>query len=318
MEQLFTDAKSNANDVERFLILHNIAYEKEKSIEELNNQRFDYWLKDYHTFIEYDGIQHFKPIEYFGGKEEFENRQIRDAMKDEYCRRHDVTLIRIPYTHTQHDLYQTLSYLLNIDTSDEELPLIDQFIEVECHHRKLFITHLYKRYGMMIKDLEIDHIKVTLDMFEKNLINKLTNKGYTYHDKIEKVDNIYTRCLINEQVEKEVQDELNQEYLFLEKIKKTRLLNLDVIPTSILYAIYIDNVPLTEHKSQSEFTRQIDDFMYRNGYKIDTSKTCRVKKYIQVYLQDIDSLLLNDQFTNIEKLLQIIEQNKSSRYYQKI
>ena len=48
--------------------------------------------------IEFDGEQHFKPIEFFGGEETFLKQQERDARKTDYCARHGIFLQRIPYT----------------------------------------------------------------------------------------------------------------------------------------------------------------------------------------------------------------------------
>lgn len=47
----------------------------------LGNQRFDIYLPDYNIAIEYQGIQHFKPIDYFGGEQGFLNTQKRDERK---------------------------------------------------------------------------------------------------------------------------------------------------------------------------------------------------------------------------------------------
>lgn len=47
--------------------------------------------------IETDGKQHYEPIEWFGGKEHFEVTQIRDNIKNEYCKEHNIPLLRLPY-----------------------------------------------------------------------------------------------------------------------------------------------------------------------------------------------------------------------------
>jgi hypothetical protein len=47
--------------------------------------------------IEYDGIQHFEPVEFFGGEEGFKSLQERDAIKTNYCKENNIDLIRIPY-----------------------------------------------------------------------------------------------------------------------------------------------------------------------------------------------------------------------------
>lgn len=48
--------------------------------------------------IEYDGEQHFRPIEKFGGEKEFLKIRERDKIKDEYFLKKQIPLIRIPYT----------------------------------------------------------------------------------------------------------------------------------------------------------------------------------------------------------------------------
>lgn len=47
--------------------------------------------------IEYDGQQHFKPVDFFGGQQEFEYRQHNDRIKDSYCKDHGIPLLRISY-----------------------------------------------------------------------------------------------------------------------------------------------------------------------------------------------------------------------------
>ena len=51
-----------------------------------------------YCLIEYDGKQHFQPISHFGGKEEFAISKLRDNIKNEYCKYHNIRLIRMPYT----------------------------------------------------------------------------------------------------------------------------------------------------------------------------------------------------------------------------
>lgn len=45
--------------------------------------------------IEYDGIQHSEPCELFGGEKGLKERQERDKIKNEYCKKHNITLLRI-------------------------------------------------------------------------------------------------------------------------------------------------------------------------------------------------------------------------------
>ena len=47
--------------------------------------------------IEYDGEQHFRPIEFFGGIESFKNLILKDELKNLYCQENSLSLLRISY-----------------------------------------------------------------------------------------------------------------------------------------------------------------------------------------------------------------------------
>jgi hypothetical protein len=47
--------------------------------------------------IEYDGKQHFKPIKYWGGQKSFDLTKKRDKIKNEYCKKNNIILIRFGY-----------------------------------------------------------------------------------------------------------------------------------------------------------------------------------------------------------------------------
>lgn len=58
---------------------------------------FDFYLTDLNTMIEFDGIQHFEEVEYFGGYEKLLETRFNDEIKNQYCKNNDIKLIRIPY-----------------------------------------------------------------------------------------------------------------------------------------------------------------------------------------------------------------------------
>lgn len=68
-----------------------------------NRLHLDFYLKSLGLAIEYDGIQHYQPREYFGGKTAFEDQIKRDRRKDKYCEDRGITLIRIPYTQNTYE-----------------------------------------------------------------------------------------------------------------------------------------------------------------------------------------------------------------------
>ena len=59
--------------------------------------KFDFYLTDLYACIEYDGIQHFEPIEYFSGEEGLQKRQKRDRIKNKYCKKEKIPLLRVKY-----------------------------------------------------------------------------------------------------------------------------------------------------------------------------------------------------------------------------
>lgn len=91
--------------IEEVLIKSNIKYKRQYSFKDLKGRgrvlSFDFALFDDKDnvicIIEYDGEQHFKPIEYWGGVKAFESLQKRDEKKNKYCYAKQIPIYRIPY-----------------------------------------------------------------------------------------------------------------------------------------------------------------------------------------------------------------------------
>lgn len=90
--------------IAKILSKNNIRFLKEYKFNDCINPetnkklRFDFYLPDYNCCIEYDGEQHFKEKECFGGKESFISLQKRDKIKNDFCKEKNIKLFRIPYT----------------------------------------------------------------------------------------------------------------------------------------------------------------------------------------------------------------------------
>lgn len=87
------------------LTKNNIPFKKEYTFPDLYSTknaklRFDFAIfnKDNQLkrLVEFDGIQHFEQGHF--SEESFEERQLRDKLKNEYCKQHNIPLVRIPYT----------------------------------------------------------------------------------------------------------------------------------------------------------------------------------------------------------------------------
>lgn len=57
----------------------------------------DFYLPNQKIVIEYNGQQHYRPVNYFGGVENFNKQKTRDRWKASYCKEHHLKLIVIPY-----------------------------------------------------------------------------------------------------------------------------------------------------------------------------------------------------------------------------
>lgn len=61
--------------------------------------RFDFYINNKYL-LEYDGQQHSKQGNgVFDNEEKFNKTQEHDKYKNEWCKNHNIPLIRIPYTH---------------------------------------------------------------------------------------------------------------------------------------------------------------------------------------------------------------------------
>jgi hypothetical protein len=100
-----SNAKSlGQQKVEQWLKENNINYNTEYSFDDLigtsGKLRFDIcvFVNNRPVLIEIQGRQHYEPVEFFGGIEQFKLQQYYDNLKREYCKRNNYVLIEIPYT----------------------------------------------------------------------------------------------------------------------------------------------------------------------------------------------------------------------------
>ena len=64
----------------------------------LGRQSLDLFIPSLQTAIEYQGIQHYRPVEFFGGEEALQQRQELDRVKRQLCEENNVRLIEWPYS----------------------------------------------------------------------------------------------------------------------------------------------------------------------------------------------------------------------------
>lgn len=90
-------------EIAKILLDNNIPFIREQNFEPSLNEdeysrhmKFDFYV-NHEYVIEFDGIQHFECINFFGDKETFKRNQEVAQIKNNYCLQHGIPIIRIPY-----------------------------------------------------------------------------------------------------------------------------------------------------------------------------------------------------------------------------
>ncbi|MFW6226075.1 MAG: hypothetical protein ACOC3V_03880, partial [bacterium] len=93
--------KSKGEDViMEYLVNNKIVFNFQKTFNDCCDKRklkFDFYLPKYNICIEYDGEQHYRVVNRFGGEKGFINRQRKDKIKNNYCKENNIYLLRIKY-----------------------------------------------------------------------------------------------------------------------------------------------------------------------------------------------------------------------------
>jgi hypothetical protein len=84
--------------IRNYLIDKKIEFIREKKFFDFSKYiEFDFFLPKNNLCIEYDGIQHFKPVNFFGGDIRFNKIKETDKLKDDYCKENKINMLRISY-----------------------------------------------------------------------------------------------------------------------------------------------------------------------------------------------------------------------------
>jgi len=87
-------------EIRNFLIKNSILFYPQHKFSDCKNIKelpFDFYIEKHKICIEYNGKQHYEPIEYFGGQENFLKTKKRDKIKKDYCKNNNIKLFIIKY-----------------------------------------------------------------------------------------------------------------------------------------------------------------------------------------------------------------------------
>jgi hypothetical protein len=98
--------------IREYLIKNGVKFKQQHTFPNCKNiqvLQFDFYLPDYNTCIEFDGIQHYKPVNRFGGEKSFLLTKQNDSIKNKFCLVNKINLKRIPYFE---DVFESLNNLI--------------------------------------------------------------------------------------------------------------------------------------------------------------------------------------------------------------
>ena len=109
--------------IEEILEKAGLNFQEEYSFPDLIGQnghalRFDFAVFDDNDelefLIQYQGIQHYKSKSIFGGMSGLRKQQYYDMLKRQYCKKHDIKLVLIPYWEESKISYDYIMELADI------------------------------------------------------------------------------------------------------------------------------------------------------------------------------------------------------------
>ena len=81
------------NELIKIFVESNIKFINSAKFNWLGRQHLDFYLPDYNIAVECQGEEHFKSIDFFGGKDEFININKRDINKNILCKENGIKLL---------------------------------------------------------------------------------------------------------------------------------------------------------------------------------------------------------------------------------
>lgn len=103
----FCKESHGEREIETWLSNRNVSHIRQKKFKNCRFKKelpFDFYLPDSNVCIECDGEQHFKKVDLFGGEKGLAMRRLRDNIKDEFCEKEGIKLLRIKYNENTKDV----------------------------------------------------------------------------------------------------------------------------------------------------------------------------------------------------------------------
>lgn len=266
----------------------------------LGRQHFDIYIPDVNIALEYQGEQHNKPIDIFGGVENYKNQLIRDKKKQNLAIKNKCNLI---YVYPDYNIYKIISIINNI---------IDGKANGYIHNKIELDLDIELNKEVIIKSEESK-----LDKKKREWTSMLVKFNDINKDSINMQDNSSLYRWVLEQKYRYILDKLNDEEL-------NELINVgfnfDMTWEDMYYSL------LNRSKLQMKIVKRIDnwvqlqklEFMSNNLSKEESDKLIEAGIKLQtrdeIYLDNYN--IIKDKILKSDKTIEdLIELNRDIKKF---
>lgn len=170
----YCNASSMENKIKDFLENNGIKYFFQKRYKWLyfvtpkNPLKLDFYLPEYNICIEYQGEQHYRPVEYFGGAETLGLYQQRDFKKKKILEKNNINVIKYSFKDSIEYIENNLSKILGVKKP--------KYTKLEGNNSKP-ISPFYKRFNKRIRH-PMKRNTVIITRTKQTNITRITKRNF--------------------------------------------------------------------------------------------------------------------------------------------
>jgi hypothetical protein len=142
------NSSKGENKIEQILIEHNIFFHPQKRFKECFFKKklsFDFFLSDFKTCIEFQGLQHFKPTTPFGGIDAFNLQQTKDEIKKEFCHKNNYPFLICFKKPGNNNIYNFVDSFDNLPIKLYNILKKEKFIKYSLEEYENFKQNMLKK-----------------------------------------------------------------------------------------------------------------------------------------------------------------------------
>lgn len=99
------------------LAFNNTEVKQHYSPKWLGRQHLDIYIPEFNIGIEYQGVQHYRPVDFFGGVEAFEKGQERDLRKKKLCDEHGCHIVYVNEGYNLNEVIERIALIIKNEYS---------------------------------------------------------------------------------------------------------------------------------------------------------------------------------------------------------